>query len=122
MSHYLLIISIGKLQLAPISTSSTLVRSAVLPTTLTEMPSNELPRKRFTPEEVLPHPRVAQTGPRVPRNKNRGSSRVLTNSLEIAKLKEAHNAKVLKEKNRILRENNKLSKVQKENNNKVRFT
>ncbi|KAK4030949.1 hypothetical protein OUZ56_024376 [Daphnia magna] len=37
------------------------------------MPSNELPRlKTFTPEEVLPHPRVAQTEPRVPRNTNRG--------------------------------------------------
>jgi hypothetical protein len=77
----------------------------------------------FTPEEVLPHPRVAQTGPRAPKkNKNKGSSRVLTNSTEIAKLKEAHNAKVLKENNRVLRENNKLGKVQKENNNKVRFT
>ncbi|KZR96142.1 Uncharacterized protein APZ42_009688 [Daphnia magna] len=98
MSHYLLTISSGKLQLTPILTSSsTLLRSAVLPLTLTEMPSNELPRKSFTPEEVLPHPRVAQTGPRVPRNTNRGSSRVLTNSPEIAKLKEAHNAKVLKE-------------------------
>jgi hypothetical protein len=29
---------------------------------------------------------------------------------------------VLKENNRVLRENNKLGKVQKENNNKVRFT
>lgn len=86
------------------------------------MPSNELPRKSFTPEEVLPHPRFAQTGPRVPRNTNRGSSRVLTNSPEIAQLKEAHNAKVLKEHNRILRENKKLSKVQKENNKKVRFS
>lgn len=104
MSHYLLTINSGKLQLAHISKSSTLVRSAVLPTTLTETPSNELPRKRFTPEEVLPHPRVAQTGPRVPKkNKNRGSSRVLTNSSEIAKLKEAHNTKVLKENNCILR-------------------
>ncbi|KZR96306.1 Uncharacterized protein APZ42_009431 [Daphnia magna] len=123
MSHYLLTINSGKLQLTTISTSSsTLLRSAVLPLTLTEMPSNELHRKSFTPEEVLPHLRVAQTGPRVPRNTNRGSSRVLTNSPEIAKLKEAHNAKVLKEHNRILRENKKLSKVQKENNKKVRFT
>ncbi|KZS03743.1 Uncharacterized protein APZ42_033455 [Daphnia magna] len=88
----------------------TLLRSAVLPLTLTEMPSNELPRlKTFTPEEVLPHPRVAQTEPRVPRNTNRGSSRVLTNSPEIAKLKEAHKAKVLKEHNHILRENKKFS-------------
>ena len=104
MSHYLLTINSGKLQLAHISKSSTLVRSAVMPKTLTETPSNELPRKRFTPEEVLPHPRVAQTGPRVPKkNKNRGFSRVLTNSSEIAKLKEAHNKKVLKENNCVLR-------------------
>jgi hypothetical protein len=77
------------------------------------MPSNELLRKSFTPEEVLPHPRVAQTGPRVSSNKNRGSSRLLTNSPEIAKLKDAHNAKVLKENNRFLGENNKLCRVQK---------
>ncbi|EFX68885.1 hypothetical protein DAPPUDRAFT_114147 [Daphnia pulex] len=120
MSHYLLTINNGKLQLAPISTSFTLIRSAVLPTTLTETPLIELPRKRFTPEEMLPHKRVAQTGPRVPKkNKNRGSSRVLTNSPDIAKLKEAHNAKVLKENNRVLKKNNKLSKVQKENNNRA---
>jgi hypothetical protein len=95
MSQYLLTINSGKLQLAPISTSSTLVRSVVLQTTLTATPYNELPRERFTPQEVLPHPRITQTGPRVPKkNKNRGSSRVLTNSPEIAKLKEAHNTKV----------------------------
>lgn len=122
MSHYLLTINSGKLQLTPISTSSTLLTSPVLPLSITEKPSKELPRKSFTPEEVLPHPRVAQTGPRVPRNKNRGSSRVLTNSPEIAKLKEAHNVKELKEKNRILRENNKLCRIQKETNNKVSFT
>ena len=122
MSHYLLTINSGKLQLTPISTSSTLLTSAVLPLSITEKPSNELPRKSFTPEEVLPHPRVAQTGPRVPRNKNRGSSRVLTNSPKIAKLKEAHNVKVLKENNRILRENNKLSRIQKETNNKASFS
>lgn len=42
-----------------------------------------VPRRHVTPEEVLTHPRVDQTGPRSPRAKNRGSSRVLTDDNEL---------------------------------------
>jgi hypothetical protein len=57
-----------------------------------------------TPEEVVPHPRVAQTGPRISKNMNRGTSHVLNNSPEIAKLKDTYDLKVLKETNRLLKE------------------
>lgn len=79
------------------------VQSLPLATPLT---SNEVPFRSVTPEEVLPHPQVPQTGPRVPRNKNRGASRVLTNSPEMAKLKESYDTKVLKENKRLLKESN----------------
>ena len=58
--------------------------------------SDGAPRRHVTPEEVVPHPRVAQNGPRITRSKNRGASRVLTNSPEIARIKETYDAKVFK--------------------------
>ena len=57
-----------------------------------------------TPEEVVPHPRVAQTGQRLSKNMNRGASHVLNNSPEIAKLKDTYDLKVLKETYRLLKE------------------
>ena len=64
-----------------------------IPTTPLPPPNEEPLRRPVTPEEVMPHPRVAKTGPRQPRAKNRGASRVLTNSPEMAKLEEAYDAK-----------------------------
>lgn len=85
------------------------------------------PRRHVTPEEVLPHPRIDQTGPRNPRAMNRGSSRVLTDDNELQIIKETHDAKVakknkqilknsnktnaLKENKRLLKENSKLQKI-----------
>nr|CAH0101770.1 unnamed protein product [Daphnia galeata] len=66
--------------------------------------SNGVPATHLTPEEVVPHPRVVQTGPRMSKNRNRGASRVLTNSPEMAKLKDSYNLKVLKETNRLSKE------------------
>ncbi|EFX76848.1 hypothetical protein DAPPUDRAFT_322057 [Daphnia pulex] len=68
----------------------------------TPLTSNGIPG---TPEEVVPHPRVAKTGPRLSKNMNRGASHVLINSPEIAKLKDTYyDLKVLKETNRLLKE------------------
>jgi len=68
-----------------------------IPTTPLPPPNEEPLRRPVTPEEVMPHPRVAKTGPRQPRAKNRGASRVLTNSPEMAKLEETYDAKKKKE-------------------------
>lgn len=73
-----------------------------------------VPRTHVTPDEVLPHPRVDQTGQRNPRAKNRGSSRVLTDENELQVLKETHDAKVAKEQKQMLKESNKKN-VLKEN-------
>jgi hypothetical protein len=68
----------------------------------TPLTSNGVPG---TPEEVVPHPRVAQTGPRLSKNMNRGASHVLTNPPKIAKLKDIYyDLKCLKETNRLLKE------------------
>ena len=73
-------------------------------------------RTHVTPDEVLLHPRVDQTGQRNHRAKNRGSSRVFTdeNELDEQLLKETHNAKVTEEQKHILKKSNK-TKVLKEN-------
>ncbi len=67
------------------------------------------PRRHVTPEEVLPHPRVDQTGPRNPRAKNRGSSRVLTDDNELEIIKGTHDAKVAKEQKQISKDLNKTN-------------
>jgi hypothetical protein len=53
--YIILTVNSRKLQLTPMLASSPLLRSAFSSILLTQMPSNELPRQSFTPEEVLPH-------------------------------------------------------------------
>jgi hypothetical protein len=104
----------------PISSSEISLQSGVEPfvsqTQFTPVALRRIaaPRTHVSPDEVLPHPRVDQTGPRNPRAKNRGSSRVLTDENELQLLKETHDAKVAKEQKQMLNESNKKN-VLKEN-------
>lgn len=127
-SYILTVDSSGNLTFTPTSTTSmaplpsaearSLAVNQGCPLLSTPSTSLEAPRQNVTPEEVLPHPRVAQIGPRITRSKNRGSSRVLTNSPEMARLKETYDAKVLKESNQLLKES---SNIPKKTQRKVRY-
>ncbi len=98
-SYILTVDCSGKLTFTPMSTATNIGSSPFneagslsmdqkRPSQPTPSTSYDIPRRNVTPEEVLPHPRVAQIGPRITRSKNRGSSRVLANSPEMARLKE----------------------------------
>ena len=65
---------------------------------LSSTPVNgESRRHHFRPCDILPIPRVSQTGPRIARpNKRLQEARNLTSEPEVKKIKEAHEAKLLK--------------------------
>lgn len=66
--------------------------------------------RNVTPADVIPHPQVPQTGPRVSRFKNRGSSRVLTSTPEMIRIKESYKEKMEKENRVALRKNGNVKK------------
>jgi hypothetical protein len=57
---------------------------------------NQMPRQ-LTPAQVVPLPKVPQTGPRQTRMKNRGSSRVLTSTPEMNRIRQGYMEKIEKE-------------------------
>ena len=86
-----------------VNIESTIAGSTV-PTVLTSPlllpfgPANFRLNRQYSPSDVLPIPKVPQTGPRTPKaNKRLGSARELTNDSELKKLKEAHEEKQRKE-------------------------